>query len=193
MNFWFEYSLESRLGWVVRGLIIAALAFFAGRCSAIDLPDDVRVSNRGPMCAWASLETLANLHGVDQLKGLRDYRFTKRRNEPAYDVAIKAELDRRGVNYKLLKHGSYDRSLLHHADDLGVVVALNANTGWSIYMHAVLLTKYDADKSGTVEFYCSDKRQSGGVKGTWKAPRSWFDRAWSGGSIVIYPEAEAAE
>jgi hypothetical protein len=142
------------------------------------------------MCAWASIETLARVHEIESLYGLRDYRFTKRGNEPAYDTAIKAELDARKVSYKLAKHGSYDRSLLPLANDYGVVVAFKAGTGWSRMMHDVVLTKYD-DKE--VEFWCSDKRQSGGVKGQWKAPRAWFDRAWSGGAIVIYPSEASAE
>ena len=172
---------------------LAAFILLCSPALAIDLPEECRVANRGPLCAWASLETLGNLHGIEQLKGLRDYRYTKRPNEKAFDPVVKAELERRGVRFAMTPNLSYNRSLLErYADSHGVMVALRPNSGWSIYCHAVVINHYDADKAGAVEFYCSDKRQSGGVKGTWKAPRVWFDRAWQGGSVVVFPDEEAA-
>lgn len=161
-------------------LIVIAVALPA---FAIELPDDVRVANRGPMCVWASLETLGKLHGVEELNGLRDYRYTKRGSEPAYDHVIKAELDRRGVEYKLTKQYSYDRKLLEqYANSHGVMVAFKAGSGWSVFCHAVTVISYDAER---VEFYCSDKRLKNGVPGMWKASRRWFDQAWLGGAVVI--------
>ena len=173
--------------WLMWAVVV--VTFVVGRASAIDLPQDARVPNRGPMCCWSSLETLARTHGIEQLYGLRDDRYAQRPNEPAYDSVVKAELDRRQVDYRLTKHFSYDRSLLkQYADSHGVVVAFKAGAGWSSRCHAVVVTHYDDDD---VKFYCSDRRTKNGTPHVWTASRAWFDRAWMGGSVVLLRPGEA--
>lgn len=153
--------------------------------TAVDLPEEARVANRGPMCAWASLESLGNLHRVDALHGVRDYRYANKRGEQAFDPVIKAELDRRGVRYRMTRSLSYDRSLLEsYASSHGAMVSFKAGT-WSSMCHAVVITHYDGE---TVKFYCSDVRTKQGKPHIWTCKKAWFDWAWLGNAVVILPD-----
>lgn len=178
---------------------VVFLLLICSSAMAIDLPDECRISNRGPMCAASSLETLARRHGVESLYGFRDVwyeKYAKGEAPKAWDWAIRGSLDKRHVNYLMTDQYSYDRRLLDkYANSHGVMVALKANTGWSVFCHAIIVTTID--DSG-LEFYCSDRPKNASKHGTWRCSNKWFfgtdgkNGAWQGGSVVVLPEAEAA-
>lgn len=158
-----------------------------GSAVAIELPEECRVENRGPMCAFAALETLGRTHGITALYGLRDDRYEKDPRGLTYDSTIADELSRRGVRYELRPQWSFDRSLLRrYANSHGVVVALKPGNNWSGGCHAVAVTRYDDE---WVEFYdCNRTTQNGRAK-IWRCPRRWFDeQGWMGSSVVVLKE-----
>jgi hypothetical protein len=158
---------------------------FTANVAAIDLPEACRVRNIGPMCAWASLDTLARANEVQDLVGVLEYRRANWPEELAYDGVIKAELDRRGVHYDFRNQYSYDRSLLYqYSVPFGVAVALKAGNPHSIGCHMIVVTHYDSKR---VEFYDSSKPVRDGQPKTWRCGRPWFDQWWLGCSIVVFP------
>lgn len=168
-------------------LWLSLSAVLSRAASAVELPEYCRVQNRGPMCAWACLETLARVHGIQQLFGLRDYRFLNKYNEKALDPVVEAELQRLGVNYLFSKNETFDPWLLElFAESHGVMVSFKPGT-WSQLCHAVIVTEYGEKQ---VKFWCPDATMKNGKPHIWTAQRSWFDSAWMGNSVVVAPRTE---
>lgn len=165
-----------------------ALAWVAAAAQAVEIPEEARVRNKGGYCAWASLDTMARVNRIPRLVGILEQRRAKLRTamDAGYDWLIEAELKDRGVRYELRKFGSRDTSLLEqHAESHGVMVSLLAGNSYSRMCHAIVVTKYDAEH---VEFYDSDNPVRDGKPKTWKCGRSWFDRWWTGASVVVFGE-----
>jgi hypothetical protein len=153
---------------------------------AVELPVECRVHNIGPMCAWASLDTLARCHGVAKLVGVMEDRRRNKPDEKAFDDVIRAELDRRGVDYRFTPQSSFDRQYLeHYTEHYGVAVALKEGNPHSIGCHMIVVTQYGPE---WVIFYDSTKHSLNDRPKLWRCGRPWFDAWWLGNSVVVLPD-----
>lgn len=172
----------------MKGITLTAALLLPTLGYALELPERLRVPNRGGRCAWACLETAANALGDDRLRGLVNLRgglswdaYTT--SDPGYVETIADQLDKLGVRYHLDPDYTHDYGTLHkYAKTRGVLVGLYKNSQWMwgkrlTTCHAVLVTDIDPDY---VYFYCPDNPWK-----IWRGNRAWFKESWTGSAVVI--------
>jgi hypothetical protein len=182
-------------------LTVYIFLLLTASAGAIDLLPEHRVHNIGNYCGWSSLESLANYHDIEGLKGLlkrvRQWDIDEKHQyvSVCYDHVMEEYLTRYKVPHKITKQWSMDRTLLEeYANTHGVAVALQAGNPHSIGCHMIVLTHYDSEPDGKVKFYDSSKPlDKSGKPKTWECGRGWFDRYWLGNACVIFRDKETTE
>lgn len=140
---------------------------------AIDIPQHARVPMTRANCAWACLETMANVHGIAELKG------TQANNALAYDDAIAQYLTKKNVKFRLTKQRSFEQSNLEqYANSHGVAVAFKPGNPHSNFGHMVVVTYYS---NSIIQFYDPAQPQ----RKNFTCGRAWFDKWWAGNSVVL--------
>jgi hypothetical protein len=147
----------------------------------IEIEQKHRVRNPGPYCVFTSLETLGNVHGIKETKGM----VAKLKEEwplgvPGYEELVRGKLQSLGVKHVYQSFGNKDVAILKYADTHGVVVAIGPGNPHSQGCHAIVLISCD-DKR--IRFYDSNF-----PKDIWVADRAFFNRWWTGGGAALLPE-----
>ncbi len=176
-------------------MLTLSIPIIVESASGIEIPVELRTRNIGGRCAWACLETAANVTGEPRLRGLvnrrggleRDARQTYDRGET---YKIGEQLKKLGVRYYIEPDYTHDYGTLEkYAKSRGVTVSLYKG---SLYMegrtltecHAVLVTDIDSEH---VHFFCPDNPWR-----IWRGTRGWFKTAWTGSAVVILPDDDVA-
>lgn len=157
------------------------LIAFAASVQAVEIPESCRVRNRGGRCILAGVATLGRLHKIPALESLAPNGVIQGDEGPS-DNRVRQILHARGVSWRGHDHGSFNRELLPLANTHGCVVGMRAGTPWLggrslTWSHSIVLTGYDDEE---VWFYCSDNPER-----LWRKTREWFDRGWTGSSMVF--------
>lgn len=190
--------------------LLAVLFLGTAAAAELEVPAKDRVKNLpSGCCVWAAVESLGNVHRIDKLRGITQYRhdtygakpvwvegsyvvvnglwtrtegphWAKTNDAPGNETNVPAELTRLGVRHKLQARGDYDLTLLKAA----VRDALGAAVAVRDYPkpgdhHMVALTDLTDDRVVFIDSL--DLKKHG-------ASRDWFDRHWMGFTVVVYPD-----
>ena len=176
--------------------VLLAMSLIASVFAEVEIPMEKRIANfSSGCCVWCSLENLANVHRVTELKGIAEYRHNNYRlrkvwtgskwfyrNEAAgTSDRVRKEFKRLNITrYKIQEHGDRSTAILKEAveKNLGCAIGFLNYPGRGDY-HMVTLTDLDDKKVVFVE----NRGKLPRVEKT----RQWFNEHWSGYTIILYP------
>lgn len=160
----------------------------------IPIGDQVSNSTKYGCCVWASLEMLGHHLHIKAMEGLLVECVADEKNgATVYEAGVK--LDTLNVKYLSrhdwwIKNADGELEFIRSTRNFEFVRrACQSGAGCVVFMHnwpvpkslhAIVLSHYDEDE---VRFYDPND-----VGSKYQAPRSWFDRNWSGGVIYLNPD-----
>ncbi len=194
--------------------LLCALLITGAAFAEVDIPQGQRVKNfTSGCCVWCSLENLANVHGINQLKGIAKYRhenygqvkvwvegsymidpwgrwvqiegphWSTTNEAPGSPERVHYELNRLKVRYRLQEHGDLRTGILREA----VKKDLGCAVGLRDYPKQGdyhMVTLTDLDDE---TFVFVDN-----INGCKRCERSreWFNNHWTGYTILLYPNRD---
>lgn len=197
--------------------LFCVLAICVFSFAEVDIPQDKRVKNlESGVCVWCAIENLANVHGIDQLKGIAKYRHENYGNKlvfvpGGYIVDIFGNWIQTGGYWMSVNEapGSIERVLeeferlkvkkfkIQPIGDLNQEIlneAISKNIGCAIGVKDYpgegdlhMVTLTELTKEKVVFIDNNGKCER------FEKTRKWFDDHWMGYTILIYPNEKEPE
>lgn len=183
----------------------------------VDIPQEIRVKNLDSgVCVWCAIENLANVHGIERLKGIAKYRddnygkklvfvqgglFVDRfgnwfqtgghwqeiNEAPGSIPRVLQEFERLNIkNYKIQNPYDYSQDILKEAVDKNLGCAI-ALKDYPSLGDRHMVTMTDLTEEKVVFV-----DNNGNCERIEKS-RDWFNNHWDGYTILLYPEFKNAE
>lgn len=178
----------------------------------VDVPQDKRVKNLDSgVCVWSAIENLANIHGIDQLKGIAQYRhdtykevlvfvpksyivdiygvwhetggYWKYVNQaPGTSNRVKEEFTRLNLTkFKIQDHDDKNLDILNEA----VNKKLGCAVGLKDYPNPTNYHMVTLTELTKDKFVFIDNN---GDCERFEKSREWFDDHWTGFTVLVYPK-----
>lgn len=197
--------------------LFCALFFGVFAFAEVDIPQNKRVKNfDSGVCVWCSIENLANVHGIDSLKGIAKYRHDNYGNklvfvQGGYVVDIYGNWIQTGGYWMSINEapGSVSRVLEEFSRLKITKFKIQSDNDFSQDILKEAISKQIGCAIGVRDYpgpgnlhmvtltdLTSEKVvfvDNNGNCERFEKTREWFDSHWTGYTILVYPEQRQPE